>query len=939
MPVTLGSLEIGTKNPTKAEYEQLVEVLQKDYSDVISDDLKGRTMAGPPMTITFRPGMKVIPHCVSTTKQIPIHQREQALAQVQEMLDDEIIEKVDHPTEWCASAFFVSKGPDTKKLRFVTDFSELNKYILREITPFAASMDVVRMIPKSGHNCYLSMDMLSGYHQVELAEDAKDLTTFLLFNSRYRYRKSPMGLSGSSDFFLKKSDAALTGTQEYCAKLVDDLLIHAPDIQELELRARSVLDKLRAASIVVSKKKMKASSEVKFAGFIISPVGIKPDPDRISALLNLEPPKNLKALRGWLGAVQQLNPFHHQIANFLHENVQLTKKDVAFVWTDKHQKAFEKTKEVLRSHLELTFHDPKQPTFLLSDASYFGMGFLICQAASWDKVDPKTKLRLPKTYNIIMAASRSLTSAECNYSVTELEMCGVCWAMQKADYYVQGAPDLRIITDHKALETLLNKKSLSSMPSQRLLRLRMRLTDYQFTVQFCPGRFHYLPDWLSRYPEMSPKPEDETMINSIECDTKARDDKVTSGDRALEKLLQRARTDTDYVRLLKRVQERNQPREASGDEYLTSFLPVWDDLSVLGDLVLFNDKIVIPENSTKQICKLLHRSHHQTDKTLAAARARYYWPRMKAQVMSECKSCVECVKYLPTQQREPQINDMAERPFQKLGADVLSVGKHKYLIVVDRYASFVWPIPLKDERTMTVIRALEELMTTCCFSPETLRMDSGTNFRSREFADFAARWNITLEFSSPHYKVSNGLAEASCKRVRYLLEKHDGRFDSDFRQALNTFRNTPLLMSGRNQPGPSPVQLLYGRATADPHLPALPSYYDPIDVDEADRFRKDVCLERKKVKDENAREMSLLRPHQRVAIQDPVTHRWTKFGSISHLRETGSGRSYIVKCDDGGELERNRRLLRPLGKTGIFKKVHFAKPEVTKLHKYQVSQE
>lgn len=881
------------------------------------------------MTITFKPGIVIKPHCVTTTKQIPIHQREQALKQIAEMIEDGVIEKIDHATEWCAGAFFVSK-PDTKKLRFVTDYSILNKYILREVTPFAASLDVIKMIPMTGHNCYLSMDMLSGYHQVPLAESDRDLTTFLLFDGRYRYCCGPMGLNGTSDIFIKKSDEALTGTSGYLVKLVDDLLIHGPNLTELELRARKVLDKLREASIIVSKKKMKAASEVKFAGFIISPTGVKPDPDRISALLNLKPPTSLRQLRGWLGAVNQINPFHHQLANFLHENVQLTKKDVAFVWTDAHQKAFDKTKEMLKTHLELTFHDPKQPTFLLSDASYYGMGYLVCQAATWDKVDSKTGLRLPKTYNIIMAGSRSLSPAEKRYSVTELEMTGVVWGLKKAQYYVLGAPDLRIITDHKALETLLNKKSLSSMPSQRLLRLRLKLTDYNFTVQFCPGRYHYLADVLSRYPEMSPKSEDEVRVNSIDCDDKEKLKKLESGDKAMEKLREMAKEDADYKRLHKRVMERKEPRASSGDDYLTSYIPVWNDLSTLEELVIYNDKIVIPENATSKICELLHRSHHQTEKTLAAARARYFWPRMKSQILSTCKSCEECIKYLPSQQKEPLEPTLAMRPFQKLGADVLTVYGHKYLICVDRYSSFVWPLPMRDEKTTTVIKTLEDLMTTCCFSPEVLRSDSGTNFRSQEFAEFADKWNIRLEFSSAHHKISNGNAESGCKKVRHLLEKHGGKFTTQFRQALNTFRNTPLMIATGRASGPSPVQLLFGRPTRDPHLPALPSYYDPIDVSEADDMRRNVYLERKKSYDEHAREMSLLRPGQRVAIQDHVTQRWTKFGRVSHRRQ--SDRSYVVICDDGGELERNRRLLRPVGRSGIFKKVHFTEPLVTKTY-------
>ena len=839
----------------------------------------------------------------------------QADRQIEEMINDGIIEKVYHPTQWNFAAFFIPKPNQPNQYRFVCDFSPLNRVLERAPHPFAAASDIIKTIPP-GCNIFLCLDLLHGYHQIELSRQASDFCTFLLPSGRYSYRRAAMGLSISSDLFLAATDKALQGTSEICAKLVDDLLVHAPDLVTLEHRARLVLDKLRAANIVVSKKKMKISDTVQFAGYQVSPSGIRPDPKRLSALLTLQPPTNISQLRGWIGALNQVNIFHPQLACFLHENNKLLKKGAAFLWTEEHDRAFNKTKELLKTHLEIAFYDPTQPTYLLTDASYTGMGFCLCQAASWTENNAK-----PRKYNLIIAGSRSLTQAEQQYSVSEIELTAITWAMKKTDYYVRGAPDLRIVTDHKPLVAIL-QKSFAAMPNQRILRLCLKLADYSFTISHNMGKEHCLPDLLSRFPELSPRSarEDDFVVNTTSVDEN------WSEDLTMRRLMEVAGDDKQYQLLLRRLQQQFRPRANFGDPYIRSFHSVWDELSTEQGLVIYQDRIVLPPTAIPQIVELLHRSHHQTDKTLAAARARYFWPNMKSTIMSVCKSCKSCITYLPSQQKEPLLPTTADRPFQKLGGDVVTVAGKKILIVVDRFSSFVWVLPMPNETASTVISKLENLFFEACFSPEAFRFDSATNFRSYEFADFTKRWNIKVEFSSPHYKQSNGMSEMGCKRTRHLLEKYDGVISKEFRHALNVQRSTPLMFN--NVPGPSPVQLLYGRGTRDPHLPALPRFYDRINYEINDAAKDVAAKARKAVYDSSSRLLSLLRPNQRIAIQSPHSQRWSKFGRVIRNRDH-SERSYLVEDDDGNVYERNRRYLRPLGSGDVFKKVSFAKPEKT----------
>ena len=69
---------------------------------------------GAPMHLVFRKDIEIVPYHVTLARPIPLHFKEQALAQIQKMIDDKIITKVDKPTPWLAPAFFIPShvGPD-----------------------------------------------------------------------------------------------------------------------------------------------------------------------------------------------------------------------------------------------------------------------------------------------------------------------------------------------------------------------------------------------------------------------------------------------------------------------------------------------------------------------------------------------------------------------------------------------------------------------------------------------------------------------------------------------------------------------------------------------------------------------------------------------------------------------------------------------------------
>ena len=855
---------------------------------------------GSPMHLVFRKDIEIVPYHVTLARPIPLHFKEQALAQIQKMIDDKIITKVDKPTPWLAPAFFIPKSCGTK-LRFICDFSKLNSFLLRNFHPFACAWTCLQQIP-AGTKFFASADCLHGYFQVPLSQKSSELCNFLLFNGKYKFLVAPQGLNTSSDEFLRRSDEAIHGCPGVI-KLVDDLLIYSHSLSGLHENIKTLLDRLRKYNISLSEKKFQISTEVKFAGVLVSHKGIRPDPARLDALLALSRPRNLKETRGWLGAIAQLGYFHPGLSAMLKETQNLTRKNVAWQWLDTHDKCFAEVKQMLQQDLNLKFYDPAQPAILMVDASFEGIGACLLQVAEEGPDGKALK------YNLISCASRAVSGPESRYSVSELEAVGLVWGFKKFDYYLRGAKDTQVITDHRPLEGIF-RKPMNEITNARLLRLREKLQTYDFKVIWNSGKSIPLPDYLSRRPLSSPNADDDILCNALSLSSHELDDDDSP---SMVQLRQDASACPVYSLMRNMILKRRKPKpDQDLPVEILHYKNFWDDLSVDNELIIYDGRIVLPIPSRDRILQVIHSAHQGKDRSLVMARLRYFWPSMKDDVALVCDSCEPCLVHKPSQSKQSMIEQKCDNPFEQLATDVFTLNGRKFLIVVDRFSNFPWVMPISGESTAVIVKQLDHLFFTCCFTPKFLRHDGATAFTSTEFAEFLLENDIIDQRSSAHYPQSNSLSEnTGVKQVKLLLKKHDGIFNRKFKDALNILRTTPTLHIKTKKPIGSPVQRLFTMTHHLPGLPSLPQVYEPVDWKTISQQKRDALRARKHYFDQNSRELKPLRPDQYVAIQDPISKLWDRFGYVIKSR-TASGRSYHVKEEKHGRVfERNRRLLRP----------------------------
>ena len=111
------------------------------------------------MKIFLKPNS--ITYHVSSPRPIPLRFQEAANSEIAKHIASGMIVPCSEPTDWCSPAFFVLKG-DGKRVRLVTDYTKLNKFVVRPVHPFPSVPDIIQSIP-SRAAYFAKLDATHGY--------------------------------------------------------------------------------------------------------------------------------------------------------------------------------------------------------------------------------------------------------------------------------------------------------------------------------------------------------------------------------------------------------------------------------------------------------------------------------------------------------------------------------------------------------------------------------------------------------------------------------------------------------------------------------------------------------------------------------------------------------------------------------------------------------
>ena len=169
----------------------------------------------------------------------------------------------------------------------------------------------------------------------------------------------------------------------------------------------------------------------------------------------------------------------------------LTRKEVTFIWSPQCQEAFAGLKKAFTSAPILAHFHPDRQIHVETDASDYAVAAILSQ------VDPVDKLIHPVAYY-----SRSMSPAELNYKIYDKVLLAIHAAFKEWRSYLEGATHtVKVVTDHKNLEYFSTTKLLT----HRQARWSEFLSAFNYTVFYRPGRLGGKPDVLTRRSDVYPK--------------------------------------------------------------------------------------------------------------------------------------------------------------------------------------------------------------------------------------------------------------------------------------------------------------------------------------------------------------------------------------------------------------------------------------------------
>ncbi len=719
------------------------------------------------------------PYALHTPRRVPFPQRKQVQDELNRMESLGVISKVSDPTPWCAGMVVVPKKDGS--VRICVDLKPLNESVLREVHPIPRVEEVLAQL--TGATVFSKIDANSGFWQIPLSPESRPLTTFITPFGRYWFNKLPFGISSAPELFQKRMNKILEGL-EGVTGLIDDTLIYGKDMAEHDARLAKVMERLEASDVTLNGVKcVFRKSSMKFLGQLISKDGVRADPEKTSAVRNMEVPHSVSDLRRFLGMVNQLGKFSPRISELTQPMRELLSNKRAWLWGPEQDEAFKKVKEELSVPTSLALYNPSAQLKVSADASSFGLGAVLFQHEE-------------DTWKPVVYASRSMSETERRYAQIEKEALATTWACEKFTDYILGKRFL-IETDHKPLVPLLNTKQLDCMPP-RILRFRLRLARYDYLVHHVPGKEMYTADTLSRAP-LAGSEGDVHLEKEVESFVVNIVKSIPATQQGLNKYRQ-AQLEDPVCQQIAEYCQHGWPGKASVRQDVAPYWQWRDAITQNDELLMYAHRIIVPKTLQKETLTKIHTGHQGIERCRARAAMSVWWPGISQHIAQIVQQCVECAKYA-THNKEPLITtQLPEYPWQIVGTDLFEIDKTYYLLIVDYFSRYPEVFQLKSTTSTMVINVMKQVFSRHGI-PEIVRSDNGPQYASLEFAEFSSSYDFQHITSSPKYPQSNGEAERMVQTIKRMLKKPQEMY-----MALLSYRSTPLPWCGL-----SPAELCMGR--------------------------------------------------------------------------------------------------------------------------------
>ncbi len=617
--------------------------LLREFADVFPDE----TPSGKPLSkgithdIDLEPGTK---YCVTRQWPLPKEQVDYIDEFFEKKLASGLVRESKSPH---TSPTFCVRKP-TGGWRVVHAYNKLNAATIPSQTPIPRKDVIINGM--AGSKIFSAIDLRDGFYQILMRESDIPLTAVSTPSGMlWEWLVMPQGLKNAPATFNRLVQNAMRSHRAYAPCYFDDIFVHSNAVEDHLKHLRAVFQTMREYKLYSNLKKcLFCLTEIPVLGCYVGAKGVRVDHEKVKAVSDWPVPTDVKSLRKWLGLANYMHRYAKGYAQMAKPLTDLLRKDAGWDWSTHCQAAFDAIKQSLLQAPILALPDYTRSFQVVCDASDFAIGCALLQQ------DSESRTR------VISYQSRQLKAAELNYPVHDKELLAIKYALLKFRVHLLGGKPFVVYTDHASLRTAVNSPHLS----QRMARWLAFFAEYDFKVEYKPGKENILADALSRRPDL------EAAVQTVRRN--ATDDSVIDLNAVsvsiltnnLSEDIQAAyKADSFCSAMIAHLQNPSAPTTANilarASRFSFSEGLLWHQVSP-GDVLT----TVVPNDSSlrERILREYHdvpyAGHLGREKTYVAVSRHFWWKHLIKWVTTYVKTCEVCQRVKPAQSTQAPLRPL-----------------------------------------------------------------------------------------------------------------------------------------------------------------------------------------------------------------------------------------------------------------------------------------